>query len=243
MAHLIQTTYQTICKLSCRDMLRRLKRRGRRGTSGWQTVALPFAVGKAAYGSTTLKWNSDSKVMWLKGYAGDRGKEVVFTEPAEWIPNSPYIFGVSKSYKGKKVVFSATDAMVMQTPVMKKVTSQYGFVGTTADATLDQAYVMNSAGDAFVLTNNATVKSGNAYFTKGSSALSLPTTLPINLPATLMGDVNGDGTVSLADILAVVDKILGKEPQVFIEENADMNGDGSISLADIMMIVDVILQS
>lgn len=212
------------------------------GTSGWQTIVLPFAVKKVAYGSTALEWNNDKKVMWLKGYSGDRGKEVVFNETKDWVPNSPYIFGLSKTYKGKKVVFSATNTMVMQTPVVKKVTSRYDFVGATGQTTLDQAYVMNTVGDAFVLSKNTTVKSGNAYFTKGNTNETLPNTLPINLSASLKGDVDGDGTVSLADVLAVVDKMLGNNPPVFIEENADMDGDGAYSLVDILEIVDIILK-
>ena len=55
------------------------------------------------------------------------------------------------------------------------------------------------------------------------------------------GDVNGDGEVSLLDILMCVDYILGQNPEGFIFANADMDDDKEISLADIMAIIDIIL--
>ena len=59
--------------------------------------------------------------------------------------------------------------------------------------------------------------------------------------AFLLGDVNHDGAVSIADVMSVVDYIMGITPPVFFIENADMNSDGSISIADITLIVNVIL--
>ena len=57
----------------------------------------------------------------------------------------------------------------------------------------------------------------------------------------VLGDVNGDGDVSLIDILMCVDYILDKTPEGFIFANADMDNNGEISLADILAIVDIIL--
>ena len=60
-------------------------------------------------------------------------------------------------------------------------------------------------------------------------------------PAGLRGDANGDGSVSLIDVLITVDYYLGKNPDGFILDNAEMDGDGEISLADLLGIVDIIL--
>lgn len=57
----------------------------------------------------------------------------------------------------------------------------------------------------------------------------------------LLGDANGDGDVSLIDILLTVDYYLGKNPAGFIFDNVEMDGDNEISLADILAIVDIIL--
>lgn len=58
------------------------------------------------------------------------------------------------------------------------------------------------------------------------------------------GDVNRDGSVTIADVTALVDIILGKdseEPYAYDHMAADVNGDGSITIADVTALVDVIL--
>lgn len=57
----------------------------------------------------------------------------------------------------------------------------------------------------------------------------------------LRGDVNQDGTVSISDVLVVVDAILGKGNQAVPLEFVDMNGDGSVTISDVLGVVDVIL--
>ena len=62
--------------------------------------------------------------------------------------------------------------------------------------------------------------------------------------STLAGDVNRDGSVTIADVTALVDIILGKdseEPYAYDHMAADVNGDGSITIADVTALVDVIL--
>ena len=58
----------------------------------------------------------------------------------------------------------------------------------------------------------------------------------------LLGDVNGDGQVDIADVTAVVNRILGKNADTFSEENADVNGDGTITVADVTALVNIILE-
>ena len=53
----------------------------------------------------------------------------------------------------------------------------------------------------------------------------------------VVGDVNGDGEVSIADVNAAIDMILtGTQAP-----NGDVNGDGEVSIADVNMIIDIIL--
>lgn len=59
-------------------------------------------------------------------------------------------------------------------------------------------------------------------------------------PMTL-GDVNGDGRVSVADAIAIINYVLGRTPVSFIAIAADVNGDNDISLADAVATVDIIL--
>ena len=53
----------------------------------------------------------------------------------------------------------------------------------------------------------------------------------------LLGDVNRDGEVNIADVNTVIDFIVsGMTPSV-----ADVNNDGEINIADINAIIDLIL--
>lgn len=65
------------------------------------------------------------------------------------------------------------------------------------------------------------------------------TTIP-----SLPGDVNRDGQVSIADVTALVNIILGKddtEPYQYDHDAADVNTDGGISIADVTALVNSIL--
>ena len=65
---------------------------------------------------------------------------------------------------------------------------------------------------------------------------------PDSLVASLLGDVNNDGAVTIADVTMAVNLILGKESAMaFSYANADVNDDGDISIADVTAIVNMIL--
>ena len=60
----------------------------------------------------------------------------------------------------------------------------------------------------------------------------------------LRGDVNRDGQISIADVTALVNIILGKDnvqPYVYDHLAADVNTDSSISIADVTSLVNIIL--
>lgn len=71
----------------------------------------------------------------------------------------------------------------------------------------------------------------------------------VNLPVTeigytydrMLGDANGDGEVSIADMSVMIDSVLGSAPSSFYEVNADMNEDGGISIADVTILIDMLL--
>lgn len=56
-----------------------------------------------------------------------------------------------------------------------------------------------------------------------------------------LGDVNGDGLVNIADVVALVGHILGNTPDVFYEDVADLNEDGNINISDAVNLVGIIL--
>ena len=59
---------------------------------------------------------------------------------------------------------------------------------------------------------------------------------------TLPGDVNRDGAVTIADVTALVNIILGKDTEgAYDHEAADVNGDEGITIADVTALVNIIL--
>ncbi len=57
----------------------------------------------------------------------------------------------------------------------------------------------------------------------------------------LIGDVNGDGTISIADVTMLVNIILGKTTEGYEAKVADVNGDEQITIADVTALVNIIL--
>lgn len=70
--------------------------------------------------------------------------------------------------------------------------------------------------------------------------------LPIEAETTLAGDVNRDGEVTIADVTALVNIILGKateenNPDDYDFKAAKVNDDGEITIADVTALVNIIL--
>jgi hypothetical protein len=51
------------------------------------------------------------------------------------------------------------------------------------------------------------------------------------------GDVNGDLTVNVLDVVRTISHIIGEQPKPFIEEAADMNSDTQINVLDVVKII------
>ena len=61
-------------------------------------------------------------------------------------------------------------------------------------------------------------------------------------PSVLIGDVNNDGSITIADVTALVNIILGKDAEGQYNHNAaDVNGDSTITIADVTALVNIIL--
>ncbi len=64
----------------------------------------------------------------------------------------------------------------------------------------------------------------------------------VETPPASKGDVNNDGNVTIADVTALVNIILGKDTEgVYDHEVADVNDDGHITIADVTALVNIIL--
>lgn len=72
-------------------------------------------------------------------------------------------------------------------------------------------------------------------------AIQLYKRIPITF---ILGDINFDDAVTIADVTALVNIILGKdddEPHLYNHEAADVNEDGTITIADVTALVNIIL--
>jgi len=56
----------------------------------------------------------------------------------------------------------------------------------------------------------------------------------------LLGDVNHDGNVGIADVTLIIDYMLNRLSEIDIEAS-DVNGDGKITIADVTRIIDIIM--
>jgi hypothetical protein len=83
------------------------------------------------------------------------------------------------------------------------------------------------------------IKNAKYSLTSGASKVKMPEA-EANLTIKKLGDANGDGDVTEADVDAVAKHIMGNTPEVFDEEAADVNGDQEINAADIVEIVKII---
>lgn len=80
-------------------------------------------------------------------------------------------------------------------------------------------------------------KAGNVYediHPKNSTA-------SLTVTEAVMGDVNGDGRVSVTDVISMNSYILEEEPAQFIRKVADLNGDGKVTITDMVQVIDIIL--
>ena len=60
-------------------------------------------------------------------------------------------------------------------------------------------------------------------------------------PEPLVGDVDGDGEVNIADVNVLIDLILSETGNT-AKLKADVNDDGEVNIADVNMVIDLILK-
>jgi len=156
-------------------------------------------------------------------------------------------------------IMGATFEITYDSDVMRLKTAANGnlfstFVGvdeSTADANPFRVSVVNSkdvtaAGNAVVLTftvlsaaeagnYNVTVKTVKAANSAEEEIVIADAigTVEVEASAVMLGDVNGDGKVSLSDVLRLM-KFLNGSDVTIVEANSDINGKGGITLADVL---------
>ena len=110
-----------------------------------------------------------------------------------------------------------TNAVTNSSNMFSSCTSLVGGNGTTYSSShTDKAYA------------HADAEGNPGYFTYKANLL--------------LGDVNGDGSITIADVTALVNIILGKDTTgQYNHAAADVNRDNSITIADVTALVNIIL--
>ena len=62
------------------------------------------------------------------------------------------------------------------------------------------------------------------------------------VPEFILGDVNDDGEVSIADVTLLIDYLLNPAGTVINAAAADVNSDNGVSIADVTAIIDMLLR-
>ncbi|MBR3728618.1 MAG: chitobiase/beta-hexosaminidase C-terminal domain-containing protein [Muribaculaceae bacterium] len=66
----------------------------------------------------------------------------------------------------------------------------------------------------------------------------------VEIPVTIvLGDVNDDGIVNIADVTKLIDYLLGNSATPFNRNNADVKQDGNIDIADVTSLIDMLLNN
>ena len=60
---------------------------------------------------------------------------------------------------------------------------------------------------------------------------------------TLLGDVNGDGTVNVTDITDLINAVLNEDYSSIVFANADMDSNGSINVTDVTELINQVLNN
>ena len=95
-------------------------------------------------------------------------------------------------------------------------------------------------------TGPATIALRNTLFTT-IAGIEIPfgdETCTVSVPVIgIKGDVNGDGSISISDVTALIDYLLSGNANGISLVGADCNTDGSISISDVTALIDRLLQT
>ena len=120
--------------------------------------------------------------------------------------------------------------------------SQYRF-GPTATTTVTTGMQYSTARRNNNYSYYFTGDGSDYQFTLDAENLSFRIDVIVPQPVLLLGDVNDDGLVSIGDVSALIDFILGTATEPFNQQNADISQDSVISIADVTMLIDFLLEN
>ena len=144
------------------------------GTSGWNSICLPFTVSSISCNNKPVDWyhsaEETNKNFWLRAFSADGEGGVIFDYAHEMAANTPYIiavpddrFGAEWQMTGYPVTFNGSNAQIAATKTASVSGNSFKFCGNSVSTSLTDAYVLN--GSSFVkLKKTTTVPAFRAWF-------------------------------------------------------------------------------
>ena len=132
------------------------------GTTGWNTIILPFDVSSVTANGTAIDWFHSStdtgKQFWLKEFTSDAVGVVNFGFANEMKANTPYIIALPGNHWGdafnlssKTIKFIGSNVEVKKSEKAVVTASNYRFIGNTQADNTANIYCINATGNKFEL--------------------------------------------------------------------------------------------
>lgn len=106
------------------------------------------------------------------------------------------------------------------------------FFENNSDNIVEEIPAKNTSGNRRINVND----SNNVSRAAGNPVIEPVSRPESNTAEVLLGDVNGDGKVTLTDVSVLKNYLTGQHVSKFNERNADMNGDGNVSITDLSLL-------
>ena len=231
------TTISTYADNKKHDIQLRGRTLYRDGT--WNTLCLPFDLndftGTLLEGFTAIELDTETA---RNGYVTGLDPMTITYhlnfKPATGIKaGKPYIVRLNTGSNAGTLTNPVFYGVTIKNVAPTTVTSTdrtVTFKGSYSPVTLGA----NDHTKLFLGANN-TLHHPNANMTVGSFHASF------QLAISSKGDVNSDGGLSIGDVAAMVNYVMGTPNDHFVATNADLNGDGDINVTDVTLLVGMIL--
>ena len=222
----------------------------------WTTLCLPFTANRCllADGSEVrwMQWEGDSNYnFWLMEFLGDEQGTLFFAPVKEMRAYTPYLVSVPsagmpgyRDMTGTPVTFCGHYTTVRATASSVASSNSYRFMGTMGYVNDNsRTYAIDTDGRLCHRTSIST-QPFRAYIKANTNTIT-PDVAPVSIAGfsytsgdepRKKADVNGDGTVDVADISTVILVMAGERTDI-PTASADVNGDGTVDVADISAII------
>ncbi|MBQ9285147.1 MAG: S8 family serine peptidase [Bacteroidaceae bacterium] len=232
----------------------------------WLTMPVYGAWVGTYYNSHPQKWITSNVTSTNNKYAG-----TTWSSSAELLGSSPYFtassgngspramgYNARLSYTQETVTFYVTNTTAVKLLGTGQSRSSSSYPATlkvyectvsdegvpAASTTAVKSAANSATSGTFVLTATD-LDAAKVYKVEAATYRSYICEIAFQTPLKkkLIGDVNRDGTITIADVTAIVNIILGKETAEdnYDHEAADVNRDASITIADVTALVNIIL--